>query len=66
MTTRQVVFAVAKFWGLLPHVVWQYPFRYYTELRAVYLASFGSSPGDGSNTRTSFDWSEESFRGEAT
>jgi hypothetical protein len=64
MTTRQVAFAVAKYWGLLPHVVWHYPFRYYVELRGFYLASFGSSP-DRDKLRTSFNWDEERFEGEA-
>ena len=61
-----MAFAVAKFWGLLPHVVWNYPFRYYTELRGFYFAQLGSSPLGSGKTRTSFDWSEDAFEGEAT
>jgi hypothetical protein len=39
-----MAFAVAKFWGLMPHVVWHYPFRYYRELRDFYIASLPSAP----------------------
>lgn len=30
---------VAKFWGVLPHVIWRYPFRYYLELRNAVVDS---------------------------
>lgn len=66
MTNRQVAFAVAKYWGLLPHVIWEYPFRYFAELRSFYFASLGSSPMSSSKIRSSFDWDEEAFEGEAT
>ena len=31
--------ATAKWWGILPHTIWRYPFRYYKELRDAYVAS---------------------------
>lgn len=39
-----MAFAIAKFWGVMPHVVWHYPFRYYRELRDFYLASLPPPP----------------------
>lgn len=44
MTHRQMAFATAKFWGILPHVIWHYPFRYYRELRDFYLATLRPVP----------------------
>jgi hypothetical protein len=60
--------ATAKFWGILPHVIWRYPFRYYKELRDFYIrqesarvvVQRSSSPSNGD-----FDWDQESLRGEA-
>ena len=57
-------FVLAKYWGTLPHVVWHYPVRYYTELRDFYLASLRPASGsdEGDNT---FDFDAEMFKGDA-
>jgi len=58
-----MVFAVAKFWGTLPDVVWHYPFRYYKELRDFYLASL--QPARSSEDGDTIDFDAEIFRGDA-
>ncbi len=39
MTLRETAVVTAKWWGILPHVIWRYPFRYFKELRDAYLAT---------------------------
>lgn len=50
-----MAFAVAKFWGLMPHVVWHYPFRYYRELRDFYIASSLSASSVSMRSRSDDD-----------
>ena len=59
-----MVFATAKYWGLLPHVLWRFPFRYYRELRDFYIASL-LSPASRDDASQQFDFDAESLRGEA-
>jgi len=65
MTTRQMAFATAKFWGLLPHVVWHYPFRYYKELRDFYVASLQPSAPSEDPESVDFDINAEIFKGDS-
>jgi hypothetical protein len=65
MTQRQVAFAVARFWGLLPHVLWNFPFRYYVELRSFCFSQLGSSPEPFARSVKMLDWEANSFEGEA-
>jgi hypothetical protein len=58
-----MVFILAKFWGTLPHLVWHYPFRYYMELRAFYLASL--TPPVPKSEEETFDFDSEMFRGDS-
>lgn len=60
-----MVFAVAKFWGDLPHVVWRYPFRYYKELRDFYLASLQPASPSGDPKSVDFDINAEIFKGDS-
>jgi hypothetical protein len=62
-----VAFAVAKYWGLLPHVLWHYPFRYYKELRDAYIASLqpGSPVKDEDENSIDFDINAEIFKGDS-
>lgn len=39
MTLRESAVVTARWWGILPHVIWRYPFRYFKELRDAYLAT---------------------------
>lgn len=39
MTLRESAVATARWWGILPHVIWRYPFRYFKELRGAYIAT---------------------------
>jgi hypothetical protein len=60
--------ATAKFWGILPHVIWRYPFRYYKELRDFYIRQESvrvAVRGSSSPRSDEFDWEQESLRGEA-
>lgn len=59
--------ATAKYWGVMPHILWRYPLRYYRELRDAYIASLKSQARGAAsgNEDQSFDWDEESFQGEA-
>jgi hypothetical protein len=61
-----MAFATAKFWGLMPHVIWRYPFRYYRELRDFYIATLtpvnvNTSSGDSEGL---MDWDANSFQGD--
>jgi hypothetical protein len=58
-----MVFATAKFWGLLPHTVWRYPFRYYKELRDFYLQTL--QPQAPSASEETMDFNSELFKGDA-
>ena len=59
-----MAFVMAKFWGVMPHVIWRYPFRYFKELRDYVIeASRQREPDDGDGD-DSFDWEEESLTGE--
>ena len=60
--------ATAKFWGILPHVIWRYPFRYYKELRDFYIRQESARvvvQRSSSSGNEEFDWTQESLRGEA-
>jgi len=65
MTTRQVAFATAKFWNILPDVIWHYPFRYYKELRDFYIASLQPPPPAKDSSLTEFNINDEMFRGDS-
>jgi hypothetical protein len=56
-----MAFVVAKYWGVLPHVVWAYPFRYYKELRDHVIDSM--RPRTESESGESFDWEDDSLTG---
>jgi len=58
-----MAFATAKFWGILPHVIWRFPFRYYRELRDFYIATLAGPRADVSVDRDSGAWDTESFSG---
>ena len=62
-----MAFATAKYWGLLPHVVWHYPFRYYKELRDFYFASLPpmGTPEAPDEESVDFDVDAEMFRGDS-
>jgi hypothetical protein len=59
-----MAFVIAKYWGVMPHVVWRYPFRYFKELRDHVIEASKPRESDDSPDETSFDWEEESFKGE--
>jgi hypothetical protein len=54
MTLRQVAVATAHHWGILPHVIWKYPFRYFKELRDAYIATF-QAPVEQLRKKAPFD-----------
>jgi hypothetical protein len=60
-----MAFATAKFWGILPHVIWRFPFRYYKELRDHYIAQLTGSVVEQGSSSTSVNWDEESFGGDS-
>jgi hypothetical protein len=59
-----VAFATAKFWGLLPHIVWHYPFRYYKELRDFYFATLQPATEEDEES-VDFDINAEMFKGDS-
>jgi hypothetical protein len=67
MTTRQVAFATARYWNILPHVIWHYPFRYFKELRDFYFASLQPPTVHEAVDPDSidFDVNAEMFRGDS-
>lgn len=58
---------MAKYWGLLPHVIWHYPFRYYKELRDAYITSLQPGPAakDEDENSIDFDINAEIFKGDS-
>jgi hypothetical protein len=52
---------IAKWWGVMPHVIWQYPFRYFKELRDHFIEA--NRPRDEDAEDDDFDWEEESLTG---
>lgn len=55
-----MAFVIAKWWGVMPHVIWRYPFRYFKELRDYFIeANKPQDPDDDGD----FDWEEESLTG---
>jgi hypothetical protein len=56
-----MAFLLAKYWGILPHVIWRYPFRYFKELRDQYIEAI--RPQDKDDEDDDFDWEEESLTG---
>lgn len=59
-----MAFATAKFWGLLPHIVWHYPFRYYKELRDFYFATLQPATEEDEES-VDFDINAEMFKGDS-
>jgi hypothetical protein len=57
-----MAFAVAKWWGVMPHTVWRYPFRYYRELRDYYIAAV--SPTADKQELSADGWEAESLTGD--
>ena len=62
-----MVFATAKYWGYLPHVVLHFPLRYYRQLRDFYLKTLEQpeqvdTPDPDSKD---FDFDAELFRGDS-
>ena len=59
-----MAFVIAKYWGVMPHIVWRYPFRYFKELRDHVIAA--NRPRDDEDEQTEpFDWDDESLSGPA-
>lgn len=54
-----MAFVIAKWWGVMPHVIWRYPFRYFKELRDHVIEA--GRPRDEPDE--DFDWEEESITG---
>ena len=75
MTLRESAVVTARWWGILPHVIWRYPFRYFKELRDAYLATLqpAKRPRDDDSVdyRSSearervIEFDRELFRGDA-
>lgn len=59
-----MAFVIAKWWGVMPHVLWRYPFRYYKELRDHYIEA--NTPRDKDQADDEFDWEDESLTGGPT
>jgi hypothetical protein len=59
-----MAFILAKHWGVMPHVIWRYPFRYFKELRDYFIEA--SKPPDEEASGESFDWEDESLTGGPT
>jgi len=59
-----MAFVIAKWWGVMPHVIWQYPFRYFKELRDHVVEA--SKPSDKDADGGDFDWEDESLTGGPT
>lgn len=57
-----MAFVMAKYWGVMPAVIWRYPFRYFKELRDHMLAATGPRP-PADEPDSTFDWEEESVVG---
>jgi hypothetical protein len=60
-----VAFATAKYWDILPHILWHYPFRYYKELRDFYIAASRPAPVASDDDSIDFDINAEMFKGDA-
>lgn len=59
-----MAFVIAKYWGVMPHVVWRYPFRYFKELRDFVIeANRPPRSSDDSNSDPEFDWEDEALQG---
>lgn len=58
-----MAFVVAKWWGILPHVLWRYPFRYYKELRNHVIEEAQRLNEKRDEGDADFDWEEESKTG---
>jgi len=58
-----MAFVMAKWWGVMPHVIWRYPFRYFKELRDHVIEA--SKPPD-EDEDGDFDWEGESLTGPMT
>lgn len=58
-----MAFIIAKWWGIMPHVIWRYPFRYFKELRDHVIAEAKRSRDPDSSGDQDFDWDEESRTG---
>ena len=56
MTLRESAVVTARWWGILPHVIWRYPFRYFKELRAAYLATLHIPKAEDEGDEDSVDW----------
>ena len=55
MTLRESAVHTARWWGILPHVIWRYPYRYFKELRDAYLATL-QPPKVADSDEDSVDW----------
>jgi len=74
MTLRETAVVTARWWGILPHVIWRYPFRYFKELRDAYLATL-RSPRSAEDEPTDFhsaevrekviEYDQELFKGDS-
>ena len=56
MTLRESAVITARWWGILPHVIWRYPFRYFKELRDAHLATLRTPRRASSDDDDSSDW----------
>lgn len=55
-----MAYILAKYWGVMPHVIWRYPFRYFKELRDQFIEANRPKDEDDSDD---FDWEDESLTG---
>jgi hypothetical protein len=55
-----MAFILAKHWGVMPHVIWRYPFRYFKELRDQFIEDTKPRDDDADDD---FDWEDESITG---
>ena len=60
-----MAFVIAKYWGVMPHVIWRYPFRYFKELRDYVIEEMRPREKDDEVADEDFDWEQESAIGPA-